>query len=83
MNDLIQLKTPVFIAYGTEDLESSEGSELLPIYFENEGKTNYKMMPWVGCGHNFEEISPEGISNYDKMHWDDVMNSFVEWIEKL
>jgi len=82
-NDLIHLKTPIYIAYGTEDLASAEGCELLPIYFEQAGKTNYKMMPLVGCGHNFEEISPEGVSNYDKMHWDDVMNGFVKWVESL
>jgi len=81
-DELIHLKTPIFITYGTEDLESSEGCELLPIYFEKAGKTNYTMMPMVGCGHNFEEITSEGASNYDKMHWDDVMNSFVEWLEK-
>jgi len=81
--ELVKLKTPIYVAYGTEDLDHSESCDLLPIYFERAGKTNYKMMPWVGCGHNFEEISPEGVSNYDKMHWDDVMNSFVDWFEKL
>ena len=82
-DDLIRLKTPLFIAYGTEDLESAESCELLPVYFEKAGKTNYRMMPMVSCGHNFEEISPEGISDYEKMHWDDVMNGFVEWFDKL
>ena len=82
-DDLIRLKTPIFIPYGTEDLESSEGCELLPLYFETAGKTNYLMKPYVGCGHNFEEISAEGISNFDKMHWDDVMNSFTKWLEGL
>ena len=49
----------------------------------NVGKTNYKVLPMVGCGHNFEEISSEGVSNFDKMHWDDVMNGFIEWWESL
>lgn len=82
-DDLTGLKTPLFITYGTEDLESTEGCELLPVYFEKAGKSNYRMMPLVGCGHNFEEITADGTSNYDKMHWDDVMNSFIEWVEKL
>jgi esterase/lipase len=81
--NLIQLKTPIFITYGTEDLESAESCELLPLYFEMHKKTNYKMYPLVGCGHNFEETSSEGVSDYSKMHWVDVMNSFVEWVEKL
>ncbi|MBP1638817.1 MAG: hypothetical protein H6Q17_400 [Bacteroidetes bacterium] len=81
--DLIALKPPVFIAYGTKDLESAESSELMPIYFEKAGKTNYKMNPVVGCGHNFEEYKADGSPDYDKMHWDDVMNNFVSWMEQL
>ena len=77
------MKTPIYVAYGTEDLEHAESCDLLPIYFERVGKTNYKMMPLVGCGHNFEEISPEGMPNWDKMHWDDVINGFVQWWESL
>ena len=82
-NEIINVDIPLFIAYGTEDYGVALGNDLLPIYFMNEGKSNYKMMPMVGCGHNFEETSPEGVHNYDKMHWDDVMNGFVEWVEKL
>lgn len=82
-DDLIRLKAPIFITYGTKDLESTESCELLPIYFEKARKTNYLMKPYVGCGHNFEEISSEGVSDYSKMHWVDVMSNFVEWMEKL
>lgn len=81
--DLVTMRTPVFIAYGTEDLESTESSELMPIYFEQAGKTNYKMFPVVGCGHNFEEYKVDGSPDYDKMHWDDVMKNFVSWMEQL
>jgi pimeloyl-ACP methyl ester carboxylesterase len=81
--NLVKMKTPIFIAYGTEDLEHAESCDLLPIYFERYGKTNYKMMPFVGCGHNFEEISPEGKHDWSKTHWEDVMNGFVEWWESL
>ena len=77
------MKKPIFIAYGTEDIGRAFGNDLLPIYFMNVGKTNYKVLPMVGCGHNFEEISSEGVSNFDKMHWDDVMNGFIEWWESL
>lgn len=82
-DEITAMKKPIFIAYGTEDIGRAFGNDLLPIYFMNVGKTNYKMMPMVGCGHNFEEISSEGVSNFDKMHWDDVMNGFIEWWESL
>ena len=81
--ELTKLKLPIFIAYGTKDLESTEGSELMPIYFEQAGKTNYKMLPMVDCGHNFEEYKADGTPDYDKMHWDDVMQEFIKWIEGL
>ena len=77
------MKTPIYVAYGAEDLEHAESCDLLPIYFERAGKTNYKMMPLVGCGHNFEEISSDRVPNYDKMHWDDVMTGFITWFEGL
>ncbi|MEI7503542.1 MAG: hypothetical protein WCJ61_09685 [Paludibacter sp.] len=82
-DEITIMKKPIFIAYGTEDMGSAVGNDLLPIYFMSNSKTNYKMMPMVGCGHNFEEISPEGVPNYEKMHWDDVMNGFVKWWETL
>lgn len=80
---LAKLKKPIFVGYGTEDLDSAEGCDLLPIYFDRVGKTNYLMKPYVGCGHNFEEISSSGFPNYDKMHWNDLMNDFVNWFEKV
>lgn len=81
--EMVKMKIPIFIAYGTEDVEHAESCDLLPIYFEKAGKTNYKMMPLVGCGHGFQEVSSDGISNWDKMHWDDVMIGFSEWWESL
>ncbi len=79
---LASLNTPVFIAYGTKDA-GAQICDIMPVYFEMEGKTNYKMRPFVGCGHNFEEITPEGKSNWDKMYWKDAMNEFIYWIENI
>jgi hypothetical protein len=79
---LVSLKIPVFITYGTEDV-GPQNNDLLPIYFELAGKTNYKMRPFVGCGHNFEEIMPTGEHNYDKMHWNDAVSDFIFWCESL
>ena len=80
---LIKLKTPLFITYGTMDTNSSESCELLPIYFEKYGKTNYKILPFVGCGHNFEEIDEDGQPNFNKMHWDSAVNEFIIWWESF
>lgn len=79
---LTSIKTPVFIAYGTKDT-GPQTSDVMPVYFELAGKTNYKMRPFVGCGHNFEEIKPDGSSDWKKMHWVDAMNEFLQWVESI
>ena len=78
---LAHLKIPVFIAYGTEDVATASGCELMPIYFELNHKTNYQMYPVVGGGHNFEEFTDNGKPNYEKMHWQEVMDHFIEFIK--
>jgi hypothetical protein len=79
---ITELKLPVFIPYGTED-DGPQMCDILPILFELAGKTNYKMRPFVGCGHNFEEIAPDGSHNWDKMYWKEAVNEFILWVESL
>ena len=78
--DLIKMKKPLFLAYGTEDYPKCIGYDPLPIYFELEGKTNYKMYPVVRGDHNFDESDSNGECN-GKSHWTDVMNEFTKWLE--
>ena len=78
--DLIKMKKPLFLAYGTEDYPKCIGYDALPLYFELEGKTNYKMYPVVGGDHNFDELDSNGEFS-EKSHWTDVMNEFVKWLE--
>jgi pimeloyl-ACP methyl ester carboxylesterase len=75
---LTNLKMPVYIVYGTED-DGPQMCDILPIFFELKGKTNYKMRPFVGCGHNFEEITPDGKHHFDKMHWKEAMSEVISW----
>ena len=79
---LPQLKMPVFITYGTED-SGAIGCDLLPIYFELEGNYNYKIRAWINCGHNFEPIRSDGSSDYENMHWQEVVDEFIEWVESF
>lgn len=77
--DIAEIRQPLFIAYGTEDI-CAGSNELLPVYLNLYNKTNYKILPLVDCGHNFEEIR-DGKPDYNKMHWDDVFESFIKFIE--
>ncbi len=79
VDDLLALKDPVYISYGTKDI-GSLGCDLLPIEFERAGKKDYIVKAYPGLGHNFEEIDAAGNSQYDKMHWDEVFNSFTIWL---
>ncbi len=79
-NVLVNLKIPVFMAYGTEDIAGSS-CELMPVYFELNRKTDYKIYPVVGCGHNFEEFTPDGKPDYKNMHWQEVIEHFIKYIE--
>jgi len=78
---ITNLPTPVYITYGTQDIVAA-GCVYLPIYFELEGKTNYKVVPHINQGHNFEEIV-DGKSDFSKMHWDEAMDGFLEWLTEL
>lgn len=41
------------------------------------------MSVFPGLGHNYEEITPAGLSNYESMHWDKAFDSFMDWVEGL
>ena len=82
IEDIVNLKMPVYVAYGTEDLGPCM-CDLLPLFFELKGKHDYKMHAFVGCGHNFEPILSDGKHDFDNMHWQDVIDEFITWSENL
>ena len=79
--DLLKITVPIYIAYGTEDIGASN-CDLLPIDFIRAGKTNYKLVPYLGLEHNYSELDSTGKPDYDKCHWDQVMNDFVDWLNE-
>lgn len=80
--NLVKMKKPLFLAYGTEDYPKCIGYDVLPLYFELEGKSNYKMHPVIGSGHNFNELDANGEYNGID-HWTDVMTEYTKWLETL
>ncbi|MDR3285854.1 MAG: alpha/beta hydrolase [Prevotellaceae bacterium] len=77
---LANLKQPLFVVYGTKDYHSV-ACELLPIYFGFSGKTNYKLHPMLGRGHNFESFDENGNPHWDDMKWQDVTIEFMNFIK--
>ncbi|MDR2886093.1 MAG: hypothetical protein LBU95_04860 [Rikenellaceae bacterium] len=82
IDGLAGIKAPVFIAYGTED-PAGKQCVMLPIYFELAGKTDYRMRPFIGRGHDFEAVCPDGSHDYDDRQWGVAMGEFIEWCEKI
>ncbi|TSJ47788.1 alpha/beta hydrolase family protein [Fluviicola chungangensis] len=74
---LARIKTPLYIAYGTED-KCAFVSELIPFYFVTAGKTNYEMKRYNGLEHNYFPVAG-GKVDYENGKWPEVMNAFVEW----
>lgn len=80
INDLVTTSVPIYIAYGTKDI-NAEYCDLLPIYFIQAGKQNYKMSPYIGLEHNFMEVDSIGKPIPELCHWDTVINDFLNWVE--
>ncbi|WP_300663213.1 hypothetical protein [Fluviicola sp.] len=74
---LSQIKTPLYIAYGTED-KCAFLNELIPLYFIQAGKTNYEVKRYPNLEHNYFPII-NGNPDYQNGKWAEVMNTFVEW----
>ena len=80
LEDLLKIKTPIYVAYGTEDFKAVM-CDMLPLHFISAGKTNLTLKPYVGLEHNFMEIDKNRDPIYETMHWQDVMDDFIKWVE--
>ena len=78
IDDLLIINKPIYIMYGSRDV-SAVASDYLPIVFEAAGKYDYQMAVYPGLGHNYEEILPDGSSNFENMRWQQAFDSFWEW----
>lgn len=77
---LMQIDVPILIAYGTEDI-GAENCDLLPLEFIRNNKFNFTMKPYLNLDHNFFELENDK-PNYQKGHWNDVIEDIILWIEE-
>ncbi|MGD9929972.1 MAG: alpha/beta hydrolase family protein [Mangrovibacterium sp.] len=82
IDELTHAKLPIYIAYGTEDL-NAEFCDLLPIEFVRNKKFNYKLVAYPGLEHNFMELDSSGNPDPEKFHWDEAFEGFVNWLENF
>lgn len=77
INELASLKIPVYIANGSEDT-GCVNMDMIPLYFIEQGKTNYVMKRYPGLEHNFFPIV-DGKPDRKNGQWNSVMNAFIDW----
>lgn len=81
LNTLINLKIPVYIAYGSHD-SNSDLCDLLPLYFIEQQKTNYKRIRYPNVEHNFFPVDENGKPDHQNGKWKQVMNEFIKWTKE-
>jgi dienelactone hydrolase len=80
-DDLVKIDIPIYLAYGTNDI-TSDLCDLIPLYFIENKKENLTCKRYPGVEHNFFEVDDKGIPDYNKGHWNEVMNEFLIWTKE-
>lgn len=79
IDDLVALKIPVYVAYGSQDI-IADLCDVLPLYFIKAGKKNYLVKRYPNLDHNFFPLDENGRPNYDAGMWEQVMSEFIYWV---
>jgi pimeloyl-ACP methyl ester carboxylesterase len=79
---LIKLKTPIYIAYGSNDIVA-DFCDLLPLFFTKEKKMNYIVKRYPKLEHNFFPIDENDKIDYQNGQWKFVMNEFIQWAKSI
>lgn len=75
---LTQLKIPVNIAYGSQDIVA-DYCDLLPLYFIENDKSNFVIKRYSNLEYNFLPVQSDGQPDHSQGKWPEVLNSFVNW----
>jgi hypothetical protein len=78
-DNLMQLKIPVLITYGTEDW-SVAYNDLFQIEAIQQHKRNISFKSYVGLEHNYFPKSADGIVNQEIYNWDKIADDWMDWL---
>ena len=76
--DLLSLKIPILVTYGTKD-QNGLFNDYLNVLTIREGKTNFTFKPYFNCDHNFFPIDENMKINYEVDNWSKVGKLWSEW----
>ena len=78
IDELAEINIPIYLVYGTADV-GSDLCDLTPLYFIRKNKNNLTQKRYINLEHNFFEVDENGLPDWDKPHWIEIMNEFVDW----
>lgn len=81
LDELLMIKQPLYVVYGTADITSTF-CDLLPLYFIRSHKSNLTLKPYPGLEHNFFEVDKNRSPIYTKGHWQEIMDDFLLWTKQ-
>lgn len=81
LDDWLLFDKPIYLAYGTHDI-ASDLNDVVPLFFIQKGKNNLTYKRYLNLDHNFFEVDEKGRPNHEKPHWEEAMNTFIEWTLK-
>ena len=81
-NNLMDLKIPVLVTYGTKDWGVSF-NDLFQIEAIRERKRNITFRSYLGLEHNYFPKNEKGEILEEEYNWDKVARDWIEWLGKL
>ena len=80
-DNLMKLKIPVLVCYGTKDW-SAPFNDYLKVEAIRQNKTNLDFKAYIGTEHNFFPVKEDGTPNYEVFNWDKVADDWLHWVEE-
>ncbi len=82
MDQLISLKIPVLVTYGTRDANNllNEYLRIKTIEYQLE---NYSFIPYSGKEHNYFDLKEDGEVDYETYNWPTVGKDWMNWLKRI
>lgn len=80
-DNLMDLKIPVLVAYGTKDWSASF-NDLFQIEAIRERKQNLSFKSYLNLEHNYFTLHKDGSVNHDIYNWDTIAADWLDWLNK-
>ncbi|OYQ50506.1 hypothetical protein [Flavobacterium aurantiibacter] len=81
VDEMVGLKIPVFVGYGTGD-EAAIFNDLFRVQALSKKKSNFTFKSFYGLEHSFYPITKSGEVNYESGNFDAVILDFLHWLQQ-